>query len=491
MLSFFKDRGLLDDVCVLCFDGIMIPKQNEDLPLRECEEYIFEKTKIPVKLKIKPMTEGFDLPEVPEYVEYKSFDPKDDFTWLDFDEKWRGYVFKDYNEIIELTRTDLNRVFCRVEQGGGFIIKKTDCDENLYDILDRKTDFTDLYFKYDKKKMNFKQYIQEFGNHMNRYRAIDFAPNKDDPKLFNLWSGFKAEYGSRANIDIIKNHVKEVYCNNCEESYEFFLDILYKMLKYPEKPVGVATYICSKKHGAGKNIFTDFLQEYVFGNNITHYTTGLDSILEKHNAILKSKKIVVVDELASSTENWIGNFDKLKSMMTGNSLVINPKGVNQYSIKNVLGWFLISNHEDCIRIEPSDRRYFCLKVSEKYVGNKEYFEKLGSAMNQETGNAFYTYVMNRGDERGVIARTPPMNAFKKEIISYGWSSSMRFLWYLFECKKEGFMSGKKLYEKYTDWCNENHERVKSNNKFVSDIKDNVNKVRKTTGMEYDLSSIRM
>jgi hypothetical protein len=507
VLNFYQDKSIIGDNCVLCFDGIMIPKHEHIEPLiAECEAYILEKTKIAVSLKIKPMDQGFDLPVVDEYIEHKPFDPRDKFCWLEFDEKYRGRTFTSLDEVIEKTRVDLGRVLCKVEQGSGFIVKKTDCKDNLMDTLDTRSAFTDLYFKYvenDKpKELSFKRYIQIFGNNINRFRSIDFAPNSTDPKLFNLWTGFQAQMLDEDEktldiepIQLILNHIKEVYCSNCEQSYEYFLDLLYYIIKYPEKPLGVATFIYSESQGSGKNIILDFLQEFVFGNNISYYTTGLETVLEKHNHLLKNKKIVIVDELASSSDNFVGNFDKLKSMMTGPFLNINPKGVNQYNIKNVLGWFLISNHEDCIRMEATDRRYFCLSVSEKYVGNKTYFKKLAETFTAETGNIFFTYIMRRGDSRDVNIRVPPMNAFKKSIISKGWSTSIR---YLFEIKDKVYeeddeteIKGSELYENYKDWCRSTNHRAKSDDKFYSDIKTRITKNRKAAGMYYDLKTIQL
>jgi len=49
------------------------------------------------------------------------------------------------------------------------------------------------------------------------------------------------------------------------------------IIKYPEKPLGIATFIYSKNLGSGKNVILDFLQEFVFGNNISYYTTGLET----------------------------------------------------------------------------------------------------------------------------------------------------------------------------------------------------------------------
>ena len=502
VLKFYQDKGIMELVGVLSFDGLMMPKHKDTEGLiPECEAYVFEKTGITIQLKIKPMTEGFDLPDdLPEPLEYTNFDPRDNFCWLDFDDKWRGKSFVDENEIIEATRIDLNRVFCRVEQGTGFIVKKTDCNDNLFDIIDRNSGFSDMYFKYgegDKvKEMGFKRYLQVFSGCINRYRNIDFAPNNNDKALFNLWSGFKAQLSQSAHsCELILSHIKEVYCDGCEESYEYFLDLIYYILKYPEKPLCVATFIYSRKQGSGKNIILDFLEEFVFGKPITHCTTGLESVLEKHNHLLKSKKIVVVDELASTSDNFIGNFDKLKSMMTSSSLVINPKGVNQYSIKNVLAWFLISNHDDCLRLEPTDRRYFCLSVSEKYVGNKDYFKKLSNTFNQDTGNAFYTYILERGDNRDINIRIPPMNKFKKEMISKSWSSSIRYLFDIkddeFDDPDESLITATTLYSQYTNWCSFNHERVKTSSKFYADIKTNIEQKRTQACRLYDLKTITL
>lgn len=512
ILKFYKDKNIITDNCVMCFDGVMIPKHNNTEKLiTECESYILEKTKIKVVLKIKPMDEGFKLPEgVTEYTEYKPFDPRDPFCWLDFDVKYRGRTFTSEAEVIEQTRTDLNRVFCKVEHGKGFLVKKDDCKDDLIVVIDAKDCF-DLYFLYQCdgkiKEMDFKRYLKIFSNSINRYRTINFLPNDTDPNVFNLWTGFKAQEVKTdvfEPIQMILDHIKDVYCDGCEMSYEYFLDLIYFILKYPEKPLSIATFIYSKKHGSGKNIILDFLQKHVFGDNITYYTTGLESVLGNHNHLLKNKKIIVVDECASSADKFVGNFDKFKSMMSGLWLTINPKGVNQYNIRNVLSWFLISNHDDSIRLEPSDRRYFCLSVNEKYVGNKHYFKELGSKFTQDNGDLLYTYIMKWGDSRDVNISVPPMNAFKKLIISKGWSSSLRFLFELKERQYDettkeykpydGDENQKKatdLYDHYKNWCNTNHEKLKSNTKFSSDIKDNIKKERNGDGIYYDLSTITL
>ena len=119
IMAFYKEKGLITTNAVLCFDGIMIPKSDQTAGfIPECEAYILQKTKIAMRLKIKPMDEGFDLPdEIRTYIEHKSFDARDDFCWLDFDDKYRGQCFTSKEEVLEQTRVDVNRVFCRVRTG--------------------------------------------------------------------------------------------------------------------------------------------------------------------------------------------------------------------------------------------------------------------------------------------------------------------------------------------------------------------------------------
>ena len=69
MIDFYniKDKS----VCVLCFDGVMLPKGEYDL--RGCEKYISDKLNIKIKLKFKQMDEGFDIPEKIEQYNSKTF----------------------------------------------------------------------------------------------------------------------------------------------------------------------------------------------------------------------------------------------------------------------------------------------------------------------------------------------------------------------------------------------------------------------------------
>jgi hypothetical protein len=64
MWEFYKN----DKNAVLCFDGLMIPKTNDtakdDFDIIGCQSFVKDKIGIDINLKIKPMAEGFELPDV-------------------------------------------------------------------------------------------------------------------------------------------------------------------------------------------------------------------------------------------------------------------------------------------------------------------------------------------------------------------------------------------------------------------------------------------
>lgn len=77
IVNFFNVRD--GDVCVLCFDGLMLPCSDNSLnghDLAGCEIYVYEQVDIKIKLKLKDMDEGFDILDS----EIEPYDPKT-FVW--------------------------------------------------------------------------------------------------------------------------------------------------------------------------------------------------------------------------------------------------------------------------------------------------------------------------------------------------------------------------------------------------------------------------
>lgn len=85
MIEFYNIKEM--DTAVLCFDGIMLPV-GESCRLTECEEYIRETMNISIKLKIKDMTEDFNINPT------KRFDPHT-FNWSMTADSTHDILFED------------------------------------------------------------------------------------------------------------------------------------------------------------------------------------------------------------------------------------------------------------------------------------------------------------------------------------------------------------------------------------------------------------
>lgn len=522
IVEFLREKTVVDTEAVLCFDGVMIPSNESNIKfardtLASVKEFVKTKTGYSISLKIKEMDEAYELPEaVPPHVEVRAFDPTDSFTWLDFVNKYHGQTFTSEQHLLQSTIKDLNRVYAWVEGASTNHVRKTDTSNNLFDIIDGRGKISKLFFKLQSgekvKKITFDQYVSEFLLNIKTYQSIDFDPSCSNPRMFNLWTGYQAsqvEYKNEeqhaekppAELNLILKHLFEVYCSSNEETYEYFLDLLYMMLKYPEKPLRVAVFLFSRKQGTGKNTFLDFMRDFVVGKQMTYECAGLDCVVSKHNSMMKNKKLVVVDEIASSSDAWCSNFERMKTLITSESIEINPKGVNQFLVKNLATYFFLSNNPDAIRLEASDRRYLCLEVSDKYLNNHDYFSRLRNTFNQTTGDLFYSWIIQRGDSKVVDVRKIPATQFKRDIIRQSASSSTLFLEYLTvnkdELKDEEFngvdedyrVNASRFYEIYTRWCSANGERAKKQRKFFLDIKDNITKTHTRAGNKYDISSV--
>ena len=73
--------------------------------------------------------------------------------------------------------------------------------------------------------------------------------------------------------------------------------------------------------------------------------------------------------------------------------MIEEMGKTLYEIFNIVSLMLNSNNSKSFQLERGDRRYFVSDISDKYVKNIEYFDKLYKGTEYpQVGEAFYYYM---------------------------------------------------------------------------------------------------
>lgn len=327
---------------------------------------------------------------------------RDNYIWHDFVKEYEDKTFTSHDEMLRLLRRDLNRVIAFNQQGTGSYVKKDKRDiQDVYSIIPNFKGPINFGMRYairtpdreEIKKVKLSKIIRSV---INKYSSVACTPRKVDTDILNIWSGPLSQQVAKVNIELIQpmlDFIYEVWANSDQMLYEFLLKWFAQNAQRPHQKTNTALFLYSPQ-GCGKDTLFEFMRDYVFGRHICYDEPGLNTILQKHNTFLANKQMVMINEMAETKVEFAANFDKLKGLITGNTITIEPKGVNAYSTDNVLNFILCSNHKDAIHIEASDRRYVCLELSTKYRQNVQYFANLRQkCFNRECADNFYSYLM--------------------------------------------------------------------------------------------------
>jgi hypothetical protein len=340
------------------------------------------------------------------------------------------------------------------------------------------------------------------------YRNIDFMPflrPQDEPKhcregqTFNMFEGFKFPFKENVQENEVvrrwEYHILNVVCNGNKAHAKVLTQWMAHIVQKPMQK-SFATIIYGTQ-GAGKSILYEMLKAAI-GKDLTLQVSKLEDITQDHNSHLRGKLIINCNEATNQPANRDINI--LKGLITETDLVVNPKNVNQYTINNFSRVLITSNYKQCMRLDPTDRRYFCLKVSSKWVGKSEYFDALVKDVeSSESQQAFFDYLANY-DISDFAHHRPPMSEMKLEMIRINIPSSTQFLRDVcenmifdlpFPEEQEGIVmvqtviSTSELFRAYTAWCVENDAKGGRLNKtvFVDELKEKFELIQKRKTIE--------
>ena len=334
---------------------------------------------------------------------------------------------KDYIYAIELLRL----VFAVVHQTPElFIIKDfvIDCETDekrvklsyaySSDISPRLNKFI-LRTDYDVKKEKYISitawdlYIQY--SELFTFDCLTFY-SKNNPRAFNYFGGYFyriLKVVDNSVIDEFLKFVKEVIANNNEEMYTYIIHWIASLIQIENCRLETVLVLIGNK-GTGKNVFCNVLLKL-----LTYYsvqTSDFDHVIGHFNSVIENMKLVILNELQSATStNRFLNFDKFKSQTTERTIVINQKHAPHRVASNVMNYIATSNHANPVIIENKDRRYVVTNVSEKYMQDTDYFEKLTSGFTKKFYRNLLTYFMTL-DISKFNHRKIPMTEAKQTMI---------------------------------------------------------------------------
>jgi hypothetical protein len=519
-------------------DGMQIPKRIEDGGrldelLRACETSIHTRLGVKVDLVTKAMDSyleagEFEWPddselhycrpikEVSPITSVEPFKKEDDI--YDARQYYLDAHFSCHKDMHEDFVTRLSRYVRRVYYPDCFIVNKgcvnsgSRYEESWVLDLEKVVDIKTTYTKRNEKGQDIGNQTTSFMAELNNslslskkfptYKGVTFNPNLDnaDPRMFNMFNGFQAQEVETVNMDYIQpllDHILTCWCSNSTALYRYVLQWFRQAFAEPWEKTGVVVLLLGDE-GTGKGTLLDkFIKPYIYGEANSLTIQGLSKIVQRFNSALMNKLLVCANEV-NSGEGFHDTFDTLKALITDPTFCPEKKGLDVLKDYPVpCNFIFTTNNHNSVKLGRTDRRYLCLETSNRYVGDRDYFNRLysflASDVVQRNANHFFTYC-KRLEKVGEL-RNIPMTDLKTEMMAHAKTSVEAFLddvkdvfgngntigydgenWELeiknaskgVGCSLEVTASG--FYCAYQFWCESNHEKLKGHRDFGHEMK---------------------
>jgi hypothetical protein len=310
----------------------------------------------------------------------------------------------------------LQEAYCLIKLGGDILV--VDRQDVADAIAGRKFAGIDFY-KRPAGETLMKRLLENYAGHCDVkktildfwkdpkthvYTDIAFSPKLQPPSTLNYWVGTLIP-PSKGNWNIIKTHIMSVICSGDVKLYEYLICFLAHMLQFPALKPGIMVVLLGKQ-GTGKGLFFQILHR--IWPRTTLLVSDVNQVLGQFNAALERNFVVVMDEAMFSGDRK--SQDRLKSLITEKTCHIEQKYQPSRTIESVHRFFASSNHLHFSNVEADDRRSLTIKVSDKCIGDRLYFEVLVKAIEDDAVIAAMIYDLSTMDISGFDVRVRPITS---------------------------------------------------------------------------------
>jgi hypothetical protein len=243
-------------------------------------------------------------------------------------------------------------------------------------------------------------------NHPERkqYAAIVYAPNQDTGDWLNLWTGFAYE-PKEGDCGLYLDHLCKNICSDNAGHFNYLMDKMAYAVQHPDRPGEVAVVLRGKE-GTGKGVAIKKVGA-LLGNHFRHVTQA-KHLVGHFNAHLQNCSFLFADEAF-----FAGNKEHagiLKGLITEDTIMIEPKGINAFTVLNTIHLFMSSNSDWVVPASAEARRYFVLDVAEHKMQDIEYFAALEKQMKHGGGNEALLHLLLKRDLSNFNVRSAPQTA---------------------------------------------------------------------------------
>jgi Family of unknown function (DUF5906) len=205
-------------------------------------------------------------------------------------------------------------------------------------------------------------------------RAIVFKPRgTTDPSELNLWRGFGVEphKGWQKQRRLLR-HIWKIICRRDKAKFQYLIRWLAWAVQNTDKHSEVIVVLKSRQQGTGKSTVGVVMLK-IFGPHGA-LIDDKDRLLGRFNDWLETKSFILGEEIM-----WAGDpksTDKLKSIITANTLQVERKNGAVREIANRLHPMMTTNHDHAVAAGVGDRRNVVYDVSDEHACDKNWFDPL-------------------------------------------------------------------------------------------------------------------
>lgn len=237
----------------------------------------------------------------------------------------------------------------------------------------------------------FKNHLDAWLSHVDRLsyeHGVVFDPSGiTDEKQYNLWTGYPID-PLEGSCETILTFISEIICSGNDEHYEYVLNWLARAIQKPQD-IGEVALVLRGKKGCGKTTLGEVMRR-IFGNNYL-LIDDPNLLTRGFNAHLRECVFAVADEAVFAGDKRTGG--KLKSQITSTTMNLERKGYDVEVVPSRLTLVIISNEDHIVDASGDERRYFTLEVSNEFIGNRDYFHSLYSAIKGDEVRCFFNMMM--------------------------------------------------------------------------------------------------
>lgn len=265
-----------------------------------------------------------------------------------------------------------------------------------------------------------------------KYDGIEFRPQNPSESKYNTFRGFPVK-PVKGDCSLILSHIRDVICRGDKEHYAYFMAWFANIVQEPENKYGTCI-ILRGGQGTGKTtaiqMFGKLLGAYFKVANNDRY------LANRFNGHFQDCLLFNAEEAFFAGSKSLVSI--LKDIITGNTLMIEEKGLKAYETNNFVRIIVSTNEKWAVNAGPHERRFFILDVSGEKANNAEYFDALWHQYKHGGREALMYHLINLDYSNIDLRKIPKTEALLEQKIN---SMDTKEKWW-FEILSRGTLTDK-------------------------------------------------